>query len=301
VARPLQDLSAAIDTGRLAEVAAAVHDGGELSFTLISKEYIQTGLNWINAMQRLGRKNFLVIAGDQFAADTMDQRGIHSVRANIDEDACDPSLVTHIGFSAKGLAMIALKFPVAKFLLQQGYSVVFSDADAVWLQDPMPYLREADIAFQRVIYHPPSISSLWGFAVCTGFVSFRNGPKMIGFLDRCIEAHQIFYCDQVSMNVALFDENPDWRCEQSPWTSPGVTIWDDEVRRRAIFTKFRQFPINGDLPQSGLKVLALPNDKFWRQKWVSGSFPDMVICHPNAPKDDLAKMTVFDAMGIRIS
>jgi hypothetical protein len=101
------------------------------------------------------------------------------------------------------------------------------------------------------------------------------------------------------MNVALLEGNPDWFCEHAVWTSPGADVWNDDGQRRAAFTKLVRFPIKGELQQGGQQVVALPTDKFWRQKWVSGSFPDMVICHPNAPKDDLEKMKVLDAMGIR--
>jgi hypothetical protein len=299
VTRPLQDLSAVMDLRELARVAAAVENGKELSFTLISKEYIKTGFNWINAMLRLDLKNFLIIAGDRFTSEALDERGIPSVHADIDESEFDASFVTPIGFSAKGLAMIALKFPVAKFLSECGYSVVFSDADAVWLQDPMPHLSDADIAFQRVIYHPPAIAPLWGFTACTGFVFFRHGKKTIAFLDRCIKAHQSFYCDQVAMNVALFESDPAWRCEQVPWNPPGAGVWEDQSQRRAAFSKFMQFPIKGELRPNGALVLALPHDKFWRHRWVASSPPEMVICHPNSPKDDLEKMKALGALGVR--
>src|ERR1700722_2402142 len=146
VTRPLRDLGTVMDLGKLADVAAATANSGKtLGFTLISKEYIQTGLNWIHAMHRLGLNNFLIIAGDEFTCEKLDERGVPCVRADIDESEFDPSFVSHDGFSAKGLAMIALKFPVASFLLKCGYSVIFSDSDAIWLRDPMAYLRGPDI------------------------------------------------------------------------------------------------------------------------------------------------------------
>ncbi len=299
VTRPLQDLSAMMDLGDLADVAASVNVGMELIFTLISKEYIQTGLNWINAMRRLGLSNFIVISGDAITSERLDEQGIRSVRGEIDESEFDTSFLTHEGFSPKGLAMIAFKFPVTRFLLKCGYNVIFSDADAVWLRDPMAYVRGADIAFQRVIYHPPSVSSLWGFTACTGFVSFRHDTRTMSFLDRCIDEHQSFYCDQVAMNVALLEGDPDWRCEQVVWTPPRSDVWNDEPQRRAEYNKLRPFPITGELRRDGLRVLALANDKFWRQRWVSGPLPDtVVICHPNAPKDDHEKMKVLNAMGV---
>jgi hypothetical protein len=296
---PLQDLSAVMDLGRLANVAAATNNRGELIFTLISKEYIQTGLNWIYAMHRLGLNNFLVIAGDKFTSETLDQRGIASVRADIDESEFDPSFMSNDGFSAKGLAMIALKFPVTSFLLKYGYSVIFSDSDAIWLRDPMGYMGDADIAFQRVAHHPPSVSSLWGFAACTGFIFFRHGAKTIAFLDRCIIEHQSFRCDQVAMNLALLEGDPSWLCEDAGWMPPSGDVRYDKDQRLAVFARLIKFPMKGKFLQGGLRLLALPHDKFWRHLWVARAMADMVICHPNSPKNDLEKMNILDAIGVR--
>jgi hypothetical protein len=195
--------------------------------------------------------------------------------------------------------MIALKFPVVQFLVKSGYSVVLSDADAVWLHDPMPYLRGSDIAFQRIDYHPAPIARLWGFAACTGFVFFRHNAKTIAFLDRCTDEHQLFHCDQVAMNVVLLEEEPDWYCDHADWIPPGGVVHHDRGSLRAAFAKLAKSPIIGVLRQSGLQVLALPHDKFWRHRWIDSSLPDMVICHPNSPKNDLEKMKVFEAVGVR--
>jgi hypothetical protein len=298
-ARPLQDLSAVMDLGKLAAVAAGVNSGKELSFTIISKEYIKTGLNWIYAMQRLGLKNFLIIAGDTFTSEKLDERGIHNVLAEIDETEFDASFVSSTGFSAKGLAVSAFKFPVARFLVESGYSVVLSDADAVWLHDPMPYLRDSEVAFQRIAYHPPTIAMLWGFAACGGFISFRSGQKTTAFLERCIEEHRLLFCDQVAMNLVLLEGDPDWRCEYADWMLPVGAVQHDRGSLEAAFAKCVKSPIKGELRQGGLQVLALPHDKFWRHGWVTTSLRDMVICHPNSPKDDLEKMKLLDSMGLR--
>jgi hypothetical protein len=296
---PLRDLSAVMDVGRLADMAAAISDTEEIVFTLISREYIETGLNWISAMRTLGMTNFLVIAGDEFTAKTLDDRKVPCVQAEIDDTEFDPSFVSHDGFSAKGLAMIALKFPVSRFLLRHGFSVVFSDADAVWLQNPMSYLRGTDIAFQRVAHHPSQISSLWSFSACTGFVYFRNSDKTISFLDRCIQAHQSFRCDQVAMNIALLEGDPEWICDDADWKASAADVGYGLDERLTLFTKLAQFPIRGALKPDRLQILALPHDKFWRHLSITPSVPDMVICHPNSPKDDLEKMKIFDSMGVR--
>ncbi len=299
VTSPLRDLGSVMDPGQLAAVAAATAFKNEIIFTLISKEYVETGLNWISAMRRLGMTNFFIVSGDQFTSDTLHERGVPFVRARIDESEFDPSFISHDGFSAKGLAMIAFKFPVIHFLLNHGYSVVFSDSDAIWLRDPMAYLRGPDIAFQRVAHHPPPISSLWSFAACTGFVYFSNGRNTRTFLDRCITEHQSFRCDQVAMNLAMLEGHPAWVCDGIDWAPRGDDVGYDRDERLAVFAKLVPFPIKGELSHGRLRILALPHDKFWRHFWVARSMPDMVVCHPNSPKDDTEKMKTFEAIGIR--
>ena len=249
----------------------------------------------------LGCDDFLVICGDQFSYETLSGRGIHAVRAKLDDGELDASFISRVGFSAKGLAMIALKFPVARFLVDQGYSVIFSDADAVWLRDPRPYLQDSDIAFQRIDHHPAPISRLWGFAACTGFVGFAPGAGTVAFLDRCIEQHRSFHSDQVALNFALLQSEPSWHCDHADWTPPGNIAHHDRANRRIAFAKVMKSPITGEIRHGGLRVLALPHDRFWRHHWIASPLADMVVCHPNSPKDDAEKMKIFDAMGVRFA
>jgi hypothetical protein len=296
--RPLHDLSAVVDLTRLSLTAAAANNQGNVVFTLVSKEYIQTGLHWIDAMRRLGLSNFMVIAGDEFTAAKLSGHDVHCVLARIDETGFDPSFVTHDGFSAKGLSMIALKFPITKFLLEQGYNVIFSDSDAIWLGDPMAYVSGFDIAFQRVAHHPPALSSLWSFAVCSGFLWFRGTPDVIRFVEQCIAEQRSLRCDQVAMNVALLEQDPQWVCEQDGWSPLGGDRQYDKEQRLAEFARYMRFPIEGAITRSNARLLALPHDKFWRHMWVERSMAGMVICHPNSPKNDAGKIRIFEELGI---
>lgn len=296
---PLRELSAVMDFGRLADAAAMVNSGKELGFAIISKEYLEVGFNWINAIHRIGLTNFIMIAGDEVTAKALDERGIPNVLASIDESEFDASYVSATGFSAKGLAVSAFKLPVAHFLVKLGYRAVLSDVDAIWLHDPMPYLRSADVAFQRIVYHPPAIARLWGFAACGGYISFGNGRKTTAFLERCVENHLSLYSDQVAINLTLLEQNPDWHCEVADWTVPAADLQCDRGGLEAAFEKYSKWPIRGELRQGGAQVLALPHDQFWRHGWVTSSSADMVICHPNSRKDGLEKMKLFDSMGLR--
>ena len=299
ISRPLLDLGSVVDLARLADVAASVHNGKELAFTIISREYIQTGLNWIHAMNSIGFHAIMVLAGDKVSADLLDARGVPNVLMEIDESRFDSSFVSTTGFSAKGLAVSAFKFPVARFLVAAGYSVALSDADAIWLRDPMPSLRPADVAFQRIAYHPRPISRFWGFAACGGFNAFRANPKAVAFLDECILQNQIIFCDQIALNLALLVAEPEWRCAHPEWQPPATGAPHDQAAHEAAFAKYAGFPIISTLQPGGLRVMALPHDQFWRHEVVPIAMSDVLVCHPNSPKDDLEKMKILTAMGLR--
>jgi hypothetical protein len=297
VAQPLIDLSSRIDLDQLLRIVTRISTDREVTFAIVSKEYVHTGLNWIHAMQRLGLNNFLIVAGDTVTATMLNERGIPNILAVIDESTFDPSFVSTTGFSAKGLAVSAFKFPVAHFLVQSGYSVVLSDADAVWLRDPMPCLRGSDLAFQRIVYHPPAIATQWGFAACGGFISFRSGEKSALFLDHCIQEQQILFCDQVAINLALLEGAPDWNCDHPDWIMPSNGARPKTADLEFAFGKCAQAPISGVLRKGGLSIQALPHDTFWRHGWVEHSMQEMIICHPNSPKDDLEKVKLLGCIG----
>ncbi|HYZ23725.1 MAG TPA: putative nucleotide-diphospho-sugar transferase [Rhodopila sp.] len=298
-AMPLYDLSAAMDLAALATTAARIHSGREIIFAIVSREYTRIGLNWVAAMRRLGLANFFIVACDEETAGRFSRRGVPNVLARIDEAGLDPSFVSTTGFSAKGLAVSTFKFPVAEFLVRAGYSVVMSDADAVWLRDAMPHLRGADVAFQRIVYHPPAITSLWGFAACGGFLSFRASAQVLVFIRNCIVEQRAIFCDQIAINMALVESGPDWRCVHPDWHVPPPGTLSDQARREALFARCAAAPITAELQDTGCRVLALPHDAFWRHSVVTPDPRTMIVGHPNSPKDDAEKIKLLESFNLR--
>ena len=210
--RPLIELSPIVNPDELEAVVRRIERDRTIHVTLASREYLNVGVNWSLAMRALKIENHLLIAGDEETRGVCVEMGIPHVRASLSLLSFDPSYRSPAGFSGKGLAMTALKFPVVKWLVGQGYNVTFSDADAIWLQDPSLHLpNSADIAFQRVAYFPTELSRIWGFAACTGFVFFRAGPGTSALLDRCIQEQTEVHSDQLSMNLAMFELDVCWR------------------------------------------------------------------------------------------
>lgn len=115
-------------------------------------------------MRRIGWTNYLVIAGDSATHRVLSALSIPCVESRIDVIGNDPSYLSPGGFTLRGLAITAMKFPIVERLLRLGLNVIFSDADAIWLKDPMKVINEldADCMFQRVVYFPRAITRIWG-------------------------------------------------------------------------------------------------------------------------------------------
>jgi hypothetical protein len=296
---PLRNIDAVIDRRQLLNVAAKAHLAGTLALALLSHEYVRTGLMWISAMRRLGWSNILIVACDPTIAALLDQYNVPNVRASIDDARLDRNWVTPSGFSPKGTGVTAFKFPVARLLIQFGFNVFISDVDALWLRDPLPFVQDADVAFQRVAYHPDAIAKEWGFAACSGFVWFRAADCSLTFVERCIDTNLSVCCDQVAMNLALYGAEQHWNCQQPDWWASFPDGSADWVAREAAFARVATWPITGTDKTTGARLLALPHDKFWRHAMVSTDSSRIVICHPNSPHDDTGKIAIFDAMGLR--
>jgi len=282
----------------MGDLAVRRSASGVIAVTFISKEYIRTGLNWIAAMSRLGLHNYVVIAGDRETVELLDAKLVPCVRAHIAENRGDSLYRSRWGFSRKGLAMTALKFPVVGALLERGLSVILSDADATWLRNPIPLIsRDVHIAFQRVFYHPNAIARLWSFAACSGFVVFRGGVGSGALVANCIREHRIVHDDQVAFNLALMASGITWNLPGGYGQRGDLNSTDDE--RKEFFNGVATRPITGNIDEYGLSVMALPHHTFWRHDWVLGDRAEIVVCHPNTPKDDKSKMMRCEQLGTR--
>ncbi|CAM9760594.1 unnamed protein product [Ectocarpus sp. 12 AP-2014] len=71
-----------------------------------------------------------------------------------------------------------LRVRVVSCLVRAGYDVIMSDADALWLADPMkdfslPGVVDSSIVAARGMY-PFDLAKAWGVTICMGFVLFRG-------------------------------------------------------------------------------------------------------------------------------
>lgn len=118
-------------------------------------------------------------------------------------------------------------------LVMEGYHVIMSDADALWLGDPMDYFNLPDVRSSSVVASrgriPVHLSDMWGTTMCLGFILFRaTGPGM-NMLQRSMEEYVVTIGDdQIATNKALqdlgvvWDEDSDMRLFNSTGLGKGT-------------------------------------------------------------------------------
>lgn len=295
--KPLLDLDSVIDIKTLTALGTTHEVNRTIALTFISQEYAQVGLNWIEAMRRIGWRNYLVIAGDAATHQVLSALSVPCVESRMEISRNDPAYVSPGGFTLKGLAITAMKFPIVHRLLRLGLNVFFSDVDAIWLKDPMTVINDlnADCMFQRVVYFPRAIARIWGFAACSGFVFFRSSAGTIALLEECIAEHREVQDDQVAMNLAFMSADTNWNLDEC-CSNSGRKRTNEELID--AFKLVGRRPIRGTMRSLGLDVVALPHHQFWRHNWFAAAQSEMVVCHPNTPKSNKAKKECFKNLGM---
>jgi hypothetical protein len=98
-------------------------------------------------------------------------------------------------------------------VLQQGIDVVHSDADAVWLADPMADLlgsSQLDLVFSQGSVWPDDVHKRWGFVLCCGLFSIRANSQTLEFVSRWRSLLQDDGDDQRALNRLLLHEDVAW-------------------------------------------------------------------------------------------
>jgi nucleotide-diphospho-sugar transferase len=297
IVAPLENLESLIDVSELSKLVALVEKNGVVAVTFASEEYIGVCENWLVAMQKLALNNHIVIAGDSTTQELLERIGVPHIAVSFRTRWQNNLYRNPVGFTQKGLAMTALKFPIVRAILRSGYSVIMSDLDAVWLRDPQPFLEDCDLAFQRVVYFPAVIARLWGFCACSGFVYFRNCPGTLSFVDECVRQHKLISDDQWALNLALLEANVLWEHQATDWnnSSTRVTAYSEAVI--ASFRDSANVTIEGRLDWNDLRVRALAHHTFWRHPFVSYEPSRVVVCHATSSKNNQDKLTSLKSMG----
>lgn len=268
----------------------AVGCSGEqyLVLTVLSREYLPIGEMWVKFALRAKVSNFVVIATDSETASAMKTLGIPFLEVRL------PPTLTAIagyrnrgGFDGKAMAIIYCRLRLILCLVERGINVLACDIDALLIRDPsLIFAGKRDIVFQRVVYFPKPLARHWGFAACAGFIAFRGAAHVADFLARSLAILKKVSSDQIALNLALFELDPQW-------DFVAQKIATDEQLISSFADKANE-GIFGATRDSGLLLEALPATRFFRHSFVATDAASLVVLHPNSPKSLKGKMEVFD-------
>lgn len=225
--------------------------------------------NWLIGMRQLQLYNILVFALDKALGDHLDQKGIANIVLTVDT----------------GLGSLWVKrMEIIMDILEAGFDIVHSDADAVWLSDPMEryfYNQPYDMIFSQGTVWPQDIYEKWEFVLCCGLFYIKTGHLTRQILREVHEDVRITRDDQVSFNRILYEKNIRWRVHEPYY-----------LRYKEKPFKCSAEIIDGH--SDNLRVALLPQHCFQRVETVS---EDIYVKHIVSPKNSESKLKELQSCG----
>ncbi|KAI3460308.1 hypothetical protein Pfo_016971 [Paulownia fortunei] len=204
---------------RLAKFLAEVAVGKEL-IVAVANSNVKVMLEvWFTNIKKVGIPNYLVVALDDAIVDFCKSNDVPVYQRDPDE------AIDSVGKTGGNHAVSALKFRILREFLQLGYSVLLSDVDIVFLQNPFDHLyRDSDVESMsdghnnmtaygyNDVFDEPAMGwaryahtmRIWVYN--SGFFFIRPTIPSIELLDRIADrlARQANAWDQAVFNEELF-------------------------------------------------------------------------------------------------
>lgn len=125
---------------RLAKILEKIAVNRELIVALANSNVKQMLEVWFTNIKRVGISNYLVVALDEEVAKYCESKDVPVYKRDPDK------VIDSVARTGGNHAVSGLKFRILREFLQLGYSVLLSDVDIVYLQNPFFYLyRDSDV------------------------------------------------------------------------------------------------------------------------------------------------------------
>ncbi|PRQ23601.1 putative nucleotide-diphospho-sugar transferase [Rosa chinensis] len=125
---------------RLAKILEKVAVNKELIVALANSNVKAMLELWFNNIKRVGITNYLVVALDEETARYCEAKDVPVYKRDPDKD------IDSVARTGGNHAVSGMKFHILREFLQLGYSVLLSDVDIVYLQNPFNHLyRDSDV------------------------------------------------------------------------------------------------------------------------------------------------------------
>lgn len=239
--------------------------------TFANADYIPIARNWLSALQALSiRASIRIIALDAAT-----------------RDAFPAELVIYRPYEIRNLSGLwQFRVTILRELLSETDGIIHSDADAVWMRNPLPTIESCstDMVFSQGTTWPRDVHARHGMVVCCGLFYLRNVSFVQDFMEELENRVSIDQDDQVSVNRLLDESGVTWDVT-NPYAIPF---------RETEFIASRQptFSAGND----STSVAILPHHLFPRM--MDAPDPDVIIAHPLSPKNCTDKITVLSHLGL---
>ncbi len=235
--------------------------------------YLPVLENWLAAMKKIDVKNYLIISLDEKLHHHLGEQNINSLLRPCELDL--GKLWIH-------------RVDVILELMEKGYDIIHSDADAVWLKDPQPYLQKLphDMIFSQGTIWPPDVQEKWGFVLCCGFFFLRSNPQTLQFIKELAQRVREDKDDQVSCNRLLLEKN---------------VIWDKPSDLYTIDFRGKQFVCSKQArtgKSKDLDIALLPHSAFQR---LFEETDDVYVRHLISEKNSGNILEVLEQYGCRFN
>lgn len=239
--------------------------------TFVSEAYIPVGRNWLDAVIKLetGCK-VMIVALDEMTRDSFPD-GIVSYRPSISGDLDE--LWIH-------------RMIILRELLDQGIDVLHSDADAVWVRDPLPLIRSCgtEMVFSQGTIWPPDVHARHGIVLCCGLFYMQSTPAVRAFIAAVQQRVELDKDDQISINRLVDEGLTRWVIRQPYTIEFGHNVFT--ASRSVMYAKMVQEPSLSVLPHHSFPRLLTTVDE------------DVYVGHPLSGKTCADKVKILSALGL---
>ena len=134
--------------------------------------YVEVAEYWSRHMQKLGL-DYTIYCTDEASFEYLTDK-------NVKCNYCGELFPSRFNFNRFGL----VRFKILEQLLEQHNYVIYSDLDAIWIENPMEDIhKEPYDAHVSTVHHsrayPPSVRKRWGMTICTGWMGFSKSCRSL--------------------------------------------------------------------------------------------------------------------------
>ena len=204
---------------------------GPVTLVFASSQYRRTAMQWIRHARRAGCRYFRIVCMDTPLHGFLEARGegAHALRLH---ELLPGSPLPDLSAATPGerlRALTPLRVQVFSRLAAHGCDFIHSDADALWLGDPRPWLLGRagyDLLCSQGTVHPRPHYHRHRFTLCAGFFYCRANQRTARYFRRVRALAHEHPSDQVRMNAVLLrDPAARWRLEHPVLAVRGAGAW----------------------------------------------------------------------------